>query len=259
MQEYISIDQTIHQLSQIITKFNRTFVPKKEDDSHTNLSFDALEHRLFGRWVENGKQKVILALHVDTFEFQFIHFNRTVLKQIPIQGKTQQELENAVEAFLPEIGLKPDGFKDPLHFEIPDYGLGDKPYQKWESTALEKWVEYRSLANRASSLLLGALQLNDEIRIWPHHFDTGIYVEATDSIGLGFGLAIQDDMVGEPYFYFSGYGLNGHSIDYSATKPLSVGKWITTENWNGAVLPYSELSEEVTRRYLREVLNWYIH
>ena len=58
MQEYNNIDKKIHQLSQIIAKVNRTFVPKKADDSHTNFFFDPLSHRLYGRWIKTKDQNV---------------------------------------------------------------------------------------------------------------------------------------------------------------------------------------------------------
>jgi len=46
MQEYNNIGQIIHQLSQVLAKFNRTFVPKKEDEGHTNLYFGPISHRI---------------------------------------------------------------------------------------------------------------------------------------------------------------------------------------------------------------------
>lgn len=47
---YNKTDHQVHLLSQIIAKFNRTYVAEKEDDSHTNLDFDPLGHRLYGRF-----------------------------------------------------------------------------------------------------------------------------------------------------------------------------------------------------------------
>jgi len=123
------------------------------------------------------------------------------------------------------------------------------------------WNEYRSLANVACDLLLGFLQDDGEVRIWPHHFDTGTYLEVTSEISLGFGLAMEDSMVGAPYFYFSGYGLNGNEIEYSKMTPPSVGKWVITEHWKGAVLPLSDLTENAYDKiaiYIKEVSALYL-
>lgn len=72
MSAYHQIDQQLHLLCQIIAKANRTFVPKKEDDSHTNLYFDHLGQRIFGRWIEGEDRKVIMCLNLDkqTFEWR---------------------------------------------------------------------------------------------------------------------------------------------------------------------------------------------
>lgn len=53
MRGYNHIDQHIYQLSQIIAKANRTFVQKKADDSHINLFYDSLSHRIYGRWIKS--------------------------------------------------------------------------------------------------------------------------------------------------------------------------------------------------------------
>ena len=88
--------------------------------------------------------------------------------------------------------------------------------------------------------MLGYLQKEGEIRIWPHHFDTGIYVMATKQLGLGFGLAMKDAMVGAPYFYLSGYNQE-NPVSYKNLNPLTHGKWETGEQWNGAVLSLGAL------------------
>ncbi|MFU8860300.1 MAG: hypothetical protein ACNA8K_07735 [Cyclonatronaceae bacterium] len=258
MQEYLSIDQDIHQLAQIIAKFNRTLVSEKKDDSHTNLSFDALHNSLHGRWAENNGTKFILSLNLGEFAFQLRDFDRNLIKPFPVEGSTYTALEKTIAGYLPEAGFDSEGFLDDLHYEIPRYDLLDKPYKKWSPKALELWVTYRSMANTSAYELLDALQIRDEVRIWPHHFDTGIYVEASSFIGLGFGLAIKDDMVGEPYFYFSGYGLNEYTIDYSKTRALTAGKWILTDHWKGAVLCLSEASPASLITFQQEVLKWFL-
>ncbi len=59
MQAYIKTDRQLHWLSQVIAKINRTYVPKKNDDSHTNLYFDNLGKRITGRWIDRS----LITLH----------------------------------------------------------------------------------------------------------------------------------------------------------------------------------------------------
>ena len=46
-----------------------------------------------------------------------------------------------------------------------------------------------------------------EVRIWPHHFDTGClgYFDTKKNVSVGLGLAIPDKNVDDWYFYASGY------------------------------------------------------
>ena len=123
----------------------------------------------------------------------------------------------------------------------------DALYNTAEAIADEEirlWKMYRSLANLACDNLMSHLKSKSEIRIWPHHFDTGIYVGPSTQIGIGFGLAMEDSIVGTPYFYYSGYGLDGYSIDYTNFQVLKIGKWIVQENWKGAVLPLQDLEDK---------------
>lgn len=258
---YNKVDQTIHQLSQTIAKANRTYVPKQADDSHTNLFFDILGKKLYGRWLKVDKGQVILALDVEKFCFEVINDQRAIISSFNIAGQKQSEIESEIENYFSKLGLDPTGFRKKLHFEITSYEFVDDTIQMPQNEALLLWYEYRSLANVACELLLGFLQADGEVRIWPHHFDTGTYLELTSEIALGFGLAMEDSMVGAPYFYFSAYGSKGHEIDYSKMTELNFGKWKITENWQGAVLPLPELTENAYDKiaiYIKEVSALYL-
>ena len=70
MHAYNTIDQHIHQLSQIITKADRSSVPKQADDSHTNLYYDSISRKLYGRWINSEKGDIILALNLQLNQFK---------------------------------------------------------------------------------------------------------------------------------------------------------------------------------------------
>jgi hypothetical protein len=261
MQGYNTIDQRIHQLCQIITKVNRTFVPSQPDDSHTNLYFDSIEHKVYGRWVDTGNGNKILALNLQSLTLEWINDTLQVIQSHTVQNKTYHEIEQSIADALPEIGLGEKNFKEKLHFEISVYPFINDPFTRFVAQDLSQWQHYRAIANHASFKLLGMLQVECEIRIWPHHFDTGIYVEPTKQLGLGFGLAMEDRMVGSPYFYFSANGLNDHIIDYSSISEPTSGQWIINDSWKGAVLPLSDLQEagpDTINGFLREATNWFL-
>lgn len=241
MQEYIKTDQQLHQLSQIIAKANRTFVQNKSDDSHINLYCDPVRERLLGRWIKTNDKKIILGLDLNAFQFDIIHDRRQVVHEFPIEGKTTAQLESEIAVALAKLGLDATGFTDELHFEITDYPFKNDVFVNLSETGLQQWKKFRKLANEVSLHLLGYLQSEGEIRIWPHHFDTGVYTEVNDHIGIGFGLAMADGMEVSPYFYLSGYALGDKELNFDHLPKLNAGRWEIGEDWKGSILPLDHL------------------
>lgn len=165
MELYNHLDQQLHQLCQVIARFNRTYVPRKEDDSHTNLYYDSIGDRITGRWVESSKGKVMLSLGLGESVLMLNDHSQKVLFRTSVKGKKQNEIEEEVSRWIVELRLSPEDFRDPMHFEIPDYGFSDKPTNEFDAQALNVWGKYRGMANRACNLLMGHLQINSEVRI----------------------------------------------------------------------------------------------
>lgn len=241
MKDYTKTDQILHLLCQIIAKANRTFTPAKKDDSNTNLAYNMRKNRIEGRWIIAPKGKIILSLNLSNFKFEWIDEQDVVLDSFPSIGFTIEKIENEIDKGLDSLGLHSGTFKEPMHYEIPAYSFLNDPIALISFDEIRLWKMFRGLANVACDNLMLDLKSKSEIRIWPHHFDTGIYIEPSTKIGIGFGLAMEDSLVGAPYFCFSGYGLNGYTIDYTNIDELKIGKWIVEENWKGAVLPLHDL------------------
>ncbi|MCK5372368.1 MAG: hypothetical protein KAQ62_27590 [Cyclobacteriaceae bacterium] len=264
MQEYTKTDQQLHWICQIIAKANRTFVQKEEDDSHTNLYFDRIGNKIVGRWIETPHGKLILSLVLSNLHLEWLNESLDTTKSVSSIGRHASEIEQELTEGMQKLGLDPDGFMDKLHFEIPSYTFAHEPIQEIGIAKLNEWKHYRQLANEACVMVMGYLQVFGEIRIWPHHFDTGIYIEPNERIGIGFGLAMEDSMAGSPYFYVSGYPKKGE-INYVNLPQLNRGKWEVDGQWKGALLPLSEiknLSYEEQQKSILEfskyTLDWFI-
>ena len=194
----------------------------------------------------------------------FVAYASNISELLSNFEKNKEQIEDEISNHLSEIGLNKDGFTDKLHFEIPEYSFAKKAVESTTAHDLDHWKHFRNMANQASSFLLGYLQIDGEIRIWPHHFDTGIYVVSEKGMGIGFGLAMEDTLIGAPYFYMSGYPAQG-SIEFNNLPKFSTGKWETSPTWQGAVLPLDELiniSEklqiEAVNSYMVKAVNWYL-
>lgn len=264
MKHYNDTDQRLHLLCQKIAKVNRTFVPSKEDDSHTNLYFDPVGDRILGRWIELKDRKLLFMLNLSNMKFEVVNDSQELLASYAIINRINQDIELEVEAELPSLGLHGSGFREKLHFEIPDYPFAEEQNSSFDLAAINEWKAYRSLSNEACALFLGHAQCHEEIRIWPHHFDTGVYTDVKPNLGLGFGFAMQDEMVGAPYFYLVGYPAQG-AIDFNGMPEGIDWEWKTGEEWNGAVFPISHLANKtdeerkvLLRDYIKNAFGWFV-
>lgn len=258
MQEYNKTDQQLHQLSQTIAKFNRSFALPMDDDSHTNLGFDVLGMRLLGKWVDSNEGKIIMSLDFSDYTFEICNTSWEILFSADIVGHTQIEIETRIQTYLTDLGLDGEDFIKNLHYEIPEYDFAKLSFEALDPESLGYWIGQRTLANDACQWLANHLQLNADVRIWPHHFDTGIYVEPTHQLGLGYGLAMKDGTLEEAYYYFTGYGLKGHEIDFDSVVELTVGTWAIGEQFKAAVLPLNDVDANNVSSFTREALNWYL-
>ena len=162
------------------------------------------------------------------------------------------------------MGLNKLGFRTKLHFDIPDYEFSKEKVAPLNTTSIDEWKHFRQMANEACGLLLGHVQAPGEIRIWPHHFDTGIYVMIKDHLGLGFGLAMQDDLAGAPYFYMAAYPKTGN-LQYNNLPESDEWEWKIGEHWQGAILSIDQfrnkaeaMQKATLNNYLTTVFKWYI-
>ncbi len=240
MNTYTEIDRQIHQASQILAKLGRSLVPKKDDDSHTNLYWEPIQQRLLGRWISISNGKIMPALYLRKMSFQWLDQQMEVINDLSLLNKNYLEAEILIEDSTRAIGIEKPNLMAPLHFEIPDYPFIKLPIEKIEEDALAKWSCFRSLANYILKDICQSVQKEAETRIWPHHFDTGIFFQWNDTLGIGAGLAMEDNMAGASYFYISGY-TGDHQIDYSKAAKLSKGKWIKDGQWRGGILPIDQL------------------
>ena len=256
MQAYKTIDEQLHLLCQSLAKVNEGFVSHTPDQSHTNLAFDPVNGRIYARWLANSSGKQILALNINQQEFEWLDENFKVLDNIPAANKSIAEIEQEIQQSLTKLGLDSNKFPAAMSYEIPTYSFAEKNIPRFDSKVCADWQKYRNLANLACLQTLSYLQAVEQIRIWPHHFDTGIYVEANQYVGIGFGFAMADSMVDASYFYIAAYPLQDKSFEKNTLPTLSNGEWKVSESWHGAVLSAEELPVDELENNLDKVGNF---
>ena len=244
----------IHLAAQYLATAGISFLDKKDDDSHTNLGFDAKNGYLETWPLNEGGCKIAL----DYAQFS-LHWstNENKRKTLHLNGKSHREIVKWIKEVTKTLGpSKTYSYK--LHYELP-YGkmTNDFVFSKPPQDDLYKMLSYRKIAQQALESVVDKMALSTTIRVWPHHFDTGGYVTINPdkNIGVGFGLAIPDTMIDDFYLYTSGY--KGHDgIDTSKFDALTNGKWMN-DGFKGAVLPMKNVNEAKATTFFNESIRKY--
>lgn len=264
MNAYLLTDQRLHTVSQLLARLGRTFAAPQEDDSHTNIAYDALGDRLVGRWVDTPKGRFTPVIRLSDWSFVWSDERRMPAQTIGQIGKTPREVLAEIAGRLGEIGLEEGQLFEPMHYEIPAYSEAKGSIRMIPFNELDVWREWRELANVACREVLEALQADGEVRIWPHHFDTGVFVPANERVSIGFGLAMADQVSDSPYFYASAY-LSQGEMNFAEAPSLPSGRWVSGESFSGAILPidpstnaFSNKGRDTLRRFTIGVLRWYL-
>ncbi|WP_424001155.1 hypothetical protein [Maribacter sp. IgM3_T14_3] len=238
----------MHLAAQYLAAAGISFVEKKADDSHTNLGWSidkqCLETHPFSTTGD------VLALNYTTFSLEWISPKNNA--SFALDGKTHQQvlewLTNSADTFL---GKK---YIYDFHYELP-YSIDDSFTFILDAYKLKELADLRTLTQSGLERTLEVNGLSSDIRIWPHHFDSGAYVIISDDLSIGFGLAVPDTMINEHYFYISGY--KGHSgLDTSKFDALSLGEW-KNNGFKGAVLPATKINEEKVVQFFTKAINTY--
>ena len=139
-----------------------------------------------------------------------------------------------------------------FHYESP-YAISDNfTFKLLDANRLAELTHLRIMAQLVLEEFLKANNLDSEIKVWPHHFDTGAYAvtNAQSGAAVGLGLAVPDNLISEHYFYISLYN-NNAAVDTSNLATLNDGQWLNT-NFKGAVLPAMGSTKEKTLSFFQE-------
>lgn len=241
----------LHLAAQYLATAAISFLDKKEDDSHTNLAFSNANKGLETWPLDNSGTKLCL----DYSDFSLSWASREP-QTLALHKKNHDE----IVAWLKEVTSSLDSDKTyeySLHYDLP-YGMGpDEKFQFNNPEKVQTLIQLRTLGNTVLSKVLAENNLSSDVRIWPHHFDTGAFspLGGDSEIAVGMGLTIPDSLVDDYYFYISGY--QGHTgLDTSNFKPLAKGKWLN-DGFKGGVLPASDSTEKDAISFFNEAIQAY--
>jgi hypothetical protein len=215
---------------------SNSYLPRLSDDSQNNFSWDRETGKLDGRWI-GGKTRACL----DVIKFELVVEHEGQINRLPLNGLTVEEISHNLRGHLDDVKLDGDQLLPITQFEIPSHAVDrGAPFEKPDEADLEQWARWLSNAEGMLEYVAPIFPWASQIRIWPHHFDMGLFIpitrgnNATDLQSISLGLAIGDDEVDVPYFYINHWSKD--SISYPATNPsIRTGYWHDS-GWKGFVL-----------------------
>ena len=247
------MEQMIHWIAQYLAVAGINYVKHEADDSHTNLGFSLVDGVLTTRTL--GETHTYLRFHYTKFRLEWE--NNKAVSLYELDGKTHDDVLQWIRAqALTTFGK--DTYTYDLHYELPYKPItGDYTYKLENKHKLNELLHFRILAQLVLEGVLKEVALSSEIRIWPHHLDTGAYAQlpSASGIAVGLGLAIPDTLCDSPYFYIAAY--QGHeTIDVEEFASLSEGRWVS-QGFTGAICSAKDISQETGVQFFKEALTVY--
>lgn len=241
----------IHLAVQYLAAAGISFLDKKEDDSHTNLGYSKDLGQIYTRPLNDKGDRMLLDLN----DFSLKWSSDNLQEEIKLNGRTHKEVLKWIGNITEKVGLK-NAFKYQFHYELP-YEIKDDYIFSVSSEIMARERHLRSITHNILGGILDAHGLKSEIRIWPHHFDSGAFAQlpGSNGVSIGLGLAIPDSISDGYYFYLSGY--HGHdTVNTQSFGPLTNGYW-SEKDFNGAILDAEGIAQDVAIKFFDEAISAY--
>ena len=246
-----NLEEQTHLAAQYLAAAGISFLNKKPDDSHTNLGFITDSGEVETHVLSENNDRLIL------------NYNTFSLEWKSNSGKTVFNLDGAkhheVLTWLSETSKTQlnKAYTYNLHYDLP-YAINDAyTFNLSDASKLKELMHLRILAQFIIEKIDHFYKLNTSIRIWPHHFDTGLYDAVPDTdISVGLGLAIPDSVCSAHYLYITGYK-DGKAIATSGFDKLTNGEW-KSGGFTGAILNANGITEADGVAFFKQAIAQFI-
>lgn len=241
----------MHLASQYLAAAGISFLEQKADDSHTNLGFNTDSGCLETHLLSKNNDQLLLCYE----DFSLLWKSNDGTTVLKLDGVSHKE----VLGWLIETSRKflNKEYHYQFHYELPYSINEDDVFQLLNISDVRDLLQLRTLTQLSLEKIINTYDFDTEIRIWPHHFDSGIYAKVPNTeISVGLGLAIPDSVCDSYYFYTSGYN-NVGQITPTNFKELTKGYWSST-GFKGGVLPAPNVSKQEATQFFKETIKLFL-
>lgn len=242
----------MHLAAQYLAAAANSFLDHQPDDSQANLAFDPDHQCLKTRELDQAGS--FLALNYASFSLDWQQADQPV-KRLSLSGLSHRAVLDWLDKATASIVGKT--YQYAVSYEWP-YDISETHIHQTEGAeVIRRLIDLRTRAQEVLTQFLTKNNLKSEVRVWPHHFDTGAFalLDEDSQTSLGIGLAIPDTLSPEFYYYASAYQGEG-ALSTSQFGALTKGRWID-EGFKGAILPAEGISVEEGLSFFEEVIKKY--
>ncbi len=232
--------ENLHQAIQLVAMAGKYFIPETADDSHTASIWIVDKELQHGGRIHGEKQDFMVGLSYPDFALQLLTTDLEIMSAFPLNGKTFAEAFQWLRNQLKMQELDAAKLLPKMHFDIPDHAIKHgKPFRVENFEYMQELAHHRTNGHILHRYFRQLLHRDEEILIWPHHFDEGLYLPftfegETPTTSVSFGLAMPDFYYPEPYFYITAFP----QAEKTARKDVNIaspGHW-HRQDWLGQVL-----------------------
>lgn len=234
----------VHHAAQLATAMGISYLPRRSDDSHTNLEWLSGVGVLASHVIP-GDPPFRIGIRVADLTLCMLSGGDRLLGTIPLHGRTIRDGAAWIRERIADSGADASRFTLVKHYTIPHHAVDDGA--TFDADGRASFEQLASWFELAASTLARVRSANDgsEIRCWPHHFDIATLITITPERSVGVGLEPGDVYYDEPYFYVN---MRPEPPREALTAELAAGGLWHTHEWIGAVLPASRLGDTAPAR-----------
>ncbi len=247
------LQTVLHYKAQYLAALSNAFLPWKSDDSQSNLLWNSKNSSLTSRPVGEGSylelvyNNYTLIYHGQGFSFEFA-----------LANKKEEEIIAWVKSQLERDGLLSNNYGMNFTYSLPVFHAEIDRWDTNHTRLVRLLADWRSLSQNNLEKIAAFYPQHSEIRVWPHHFDTGMLLDCGNDFenGVGLGYAVKDNLSQTPYYYV--YPFSKKTLDFKKLPKLEEGNWHFND-WKGAILPvHSQLTSSQVLSFYTQATNAFV-
>jgi hypothetical protein len=236
----------VHHAAQLVAAIGISYLPKADDDSHTNMEWIA------GALASNAVGERPFRVGVRPHPFALVAIGGDAeLASYPLNGRTIDDAAAWVRGQVRKLGLDSSRYTLAKHYTIPPHSVDNgAAFDASDAAAFEQLQRWYG---DADAVLHGVAQerQGSSVRCWPHHFDIATLLTLTPGQTIGVGLEPGDVYYDEPYWYVN---RSPAPASTPGNQLEGAGLWHSRE-WIGAVLPGSRLWRDGQQAQVRSFID----